>query len=1164
MSKLILRNFQSPGDIVMLTAAVRDLHQCCPGQFLTDVRTPCPGLWENNPNITPLDEQAADVKIVQCEYPLIHHSNQRPYHFIHAFTRFLSDRLGVFIEPTAFKGDIHLSEREKSWISQVREITGKDIPFWIIVAGGKFDYTAKWWDQARYQQVVDHFQGKIQFVQVGEQGHHHPALQGVIDLRERTDTRQFVRLMYHAQGVLCPITFAMHLAAAVEVKGGHPKNRPCVVVAGGREPMQWEAYPHHQYIHTNGALACCGNGGCWKSRVLPLGDGDAKDKPENLCVDVVGTLPHCMDMITAEEVIRRIELYFQGGVCRYLDGGKANAGQNGHAKAQKLVTLAFAPPERGMKRNNEPLTLETALERMDDFIESLSACPGGKENGKGPPSPRPSPPGEGEVAPPAGLSERSDNPSRVETGPAVPASLPLLGERAGVRADVVLSVPSFTGRGIVICGGGRKYFPCAWVCIQMLRRLGCQLPVQIWHLGPKEMEGEMKILLAALGVECVDALEVRKQRPARILNGWELKSYAILHSSFQEVLLLDADNVPVVNPEFLFETPEFKAAGAIFWPDYRRLGPERSIWKICGVDYRSEPEVESGQILVSKERCWRELCLTLWMNEHSDFFYKHIHGDKDTFHLAWRKLRRAYAMPAHAIHPLRHTMCQHDFQGRRIFQHRNLAKWTLSGENPTIAGFLFEKECLEHLEQLRAVWNGSLHFDLKRKTEREREAALALLQTSFEYRRIGHDQRPMRFLPDGTVGEGARGCEMFWNVRQENGHVALEISSEKELTCRLVKNEQGVWQGRWEKFERMPVELVQTVKVNTPARKNDPKKIVFRAAINSYTGYGLHACQIIHDLKQSGYKLSIRATEVLEEHAVLPLRLKQKLVNGIQPNDWELLLNPPNLAPTSGKRTVYFTMWEASRLPGQWVQWLNQAECIIVPCHWNATCFSASGVDRPIHIVPLGINTGVFKPVAMRMDGPCVFGVAGKMRHGGGKRKGLNEMMDLFRRAFPTEQDVRLRVKGFPDCGIKSVTDPRVDVTAAYLTENQMAMWYASLTSFVSLSKSEGWGLMPHQAMAMGRPAIATRFGGHAEYLDANNGYCVDFRLGPAGYNYAGGGVWAEPDEEHVIALMRRVYQNREEARNKGALAAQMVSPYTWQRSNQALLAILKQVGMVA
>ena len=41
----------------------------------------------------------------------------------------------------------------------------------------------------------------------------------VLDLREKTDTRQFVRLMYHADGVVCPVTFAMHLAAAVEEYG---------------------------------------------------------------------------------------------------------------------------------------------------------------------------------------------------------------------------------------------------------------------------------------------------------------------------------------------------------------------------------------------------------------------------------------------------------------------------------------------------------------------------------------------------------------------------------------------------------------------------------------------------------------------------------------------------------------------------------------------------------------------------------------------------------------------------------------------------------------------------------------------------------------------------------------------------------------------------------
>jgi len=316
--KLILKNFLSPGDIVALTAAVRDLHKCYPNQFITDVRTPCPHLWENNPFITSLDESAADVTVMDCHYPLIHQSNQAPYHFIHGFIHDLNERLKLSMRATAFKGDIHISELEKSWISQIHEMTGEDTPFWILVGGGKFDFTAKWWAVSRYQEVIDHFRGKIQFVQVGSTEHHHPPLEGVVDLRGKTDLRQLVRLVYHSQGVLCPVTSLMHLAAAIEVKGGVPKNRPCVVVAGGREPSQWEAYPHHQYIHTNGALRCCDNGGCWKSRVVPLGDGDEKDRPENLCVDVVGNLPRCLDMITSETVIKRIEMYFDGGAISYL------------------------------------------------------------------------------------------------------------------------------------------------------------------------------------------------------------------------------------------------------------------------------------------------------------------------------------------------------------------------------------------------------------------------------------------------------------------------------------------------------------------------------------------------------------------------------------------------------------------------------------------------------------------------------------------------------------------------------------------------------------------------------------------------------------------------------------------------------------------------------
>jgi ADP-heptose:LPS heptosyltransferase len=322
--KLILRSAYAVGDIVVLTAALRDLHLAYPKRFLTDVRTSCDELWQHNPYITPLREGDKGVEIIDCEPDLIRDCNRTPYHYIQAYSEFLNARLDLQIKPTAFHGDIHVTEVEKSWFSQVHELTGEDTPFWIIVAGGKNDITIKWWSSERYQQVVDHFRGKILFVQVGELQDHHPALNGVIDLRGKTDLRQLLRLVYHSQGVLCGVTGLMHLAAAVERKERADHDRPCVVVAGGREPPQWETYPAHQFIHNVGMVPCSA-GGCWRSRVRPLGDGNERDLPNQICEDVVGDLPRCMDLITAGDVIGRVEGYFRGGAAEYLTQEQAQS-----------------------------------------------------------------------------------------------------------------------------------------------------------------------------------------------------------------------------------------------------------------------------------------------------------------------------------------------------------------------------------------------------------------------------------------------------------------------------------------------------------------------------------------------------------------------------------------------------------------------------------------------------------------------------------------------------------------------------------------------------------------------------------------------------------------------------------------------------------------------
>src|SRR5579871_1635620 len=75
----------------------------------------------------------------------------------------------------------------------------------------------------------------------------------------------------------------------------------------------------------------------------------------------------------------------------------------------------------------------------------------------------------------------------------------------------------FDERGIVICAGGTRYFTCAWVLISILRRVHkTALPIQVWHLGRREMSDEMRLLLAGEDIEVVDAEAIVARYPARL------------------------------------------------------------------------------------------------------------------------------------------------------------------------------------------------------------------------------------------------------------------------------------------------------------------------------------------------------------------------------------------------------------------------------------------------------------------------------------------------------------------------------------------------------------------------------------------------------------------------------------------------------------------------
>lgn len=389
-----------------------------------------------------------------------------------------------------------------------------------------------------------------------------------------------------------------------------------------------------------------------------------------------------------------------------------------------------------------------------------------------------------------------------------------------IQAASASGPPDLDRAGIVIVAGGARCFTNAYVALTNLRDVvGTTLPIQVWYLGPREMSPEMTRILSRFDVDLVDAHEVRCRFPVRRLGGWECKAYAILHSPFRHVILLDADNVSLIDPADLLRLSEYADTGAIFWPDNHSHPEDSPVWDLFRVAYRQELEVESGQLVVDKERCWVPLHLALHFNEWSDIYYQHVYGDKETFHFAWRQLGQPYAMPAerpgivycdketpYGRRRMTAALEHSDFSGNLIFHHRTGAEWRLFGENPSTIRSDIEAIGLAALDDLRAQWDGRVIPDPPVACGIDGRDILATRR--YLYRRVGSDERLIEFERDGSISLGAAREEQAWRLEGKTDSKTLVIAGDDGDTCHLTMEQDGVWRGRELWYERIPVELV--------------------------------------------------------------------------------------------------------------------------------------------------------------------------------------------------------------------------------------------------------------------------------------------------------------------------------------------------------------------
>ncbi|MCJ1447985.1 MAG: hypothetical protein MMC23_008498 [Stictis urceolatum] len=222
-------------------------------------------------------------------------------------------------------------------------------------------------------------------------------------------------------------------------------------------------------------------------------------------------------------------------------------------------------------------------------------------------------------------------------------------------------------RGIVVTAGG-KYLPLVVISLRIMKRIGNSLPMEVFLETAAEYESHVcETVLPSLNARCVILSEIMDPVAHPIvLKSYQLKAFALLFSSFEEVMFLDADAWPTQNPSPLFESKPFTSTGLVTWPDFWAISPSKYYYAISN---SSPPEMtkrassETGEILVSKRTHEKTLLLASYYNYFGPSVYYTIfsqgaagEGDKETFLAAADVLEEPYYAVSEVIVAIGHTV----------------------------------------------------------------------------------------------------------------------------------------------------------------------------------------------------------------------------------------------------------------------------------------------------------------------------------------------------------------------------------------------------------------------------------------------------------------------------------------------------------------------------
>lgn len=326
---------------------------------------------------------------------------------------------------------------------------------------------------------------------------------------------------------------------------------------------------------------------------------------------------------------------------------------------------------------------------------------------------------------------------------------------------------------------------------------------------------------------------------------------------------------------------------------------------------------------------------------------------------------------------------------------------------------------------------------------------------------------------------------------------------------------------------------------------------------NPFSGYGIVNLEYATAIQRRGIEVSYpwEREEHVNKESWENLTNEQKTLLSKPSKNCEVGIiktTPQLFEKNESAFRIGYTMVENTQIGKRWVDYCNNMDAMLVPSQFLVDVFSECGVRVPIKAVKQGVDSKKFPYVNREKKEKFIFGTIGYQD----ERKNWEDLVVAFCSEFDNNEPVELWIKNInPYFSHKQFTDPRIKVINRMYSGEEIQELYTMFDCFVFPSHAEGSGLPPREAMATGLPTILTNWSGMTEVAD------YGYKLEPIAIDMPDvrgeeqPGFMARIDVSQLMYFMRYVYDNQEEASEKGREASEYIHrEWNWDTCAKSLI----------